>query len=78
MTGYEVWTNHQDNEVELLSHRSGSAKELPKNLLTFRKLTTTAEVGTVERHDTVDNEETVFVGGKVGCEAFQQFGLHLE
>ena len=70
-------TYHQDDEVELFSHLRSFAEEATKNLLALGQLTTTNVIGTVKRHDTVDDEETVFIGGEILCKAFELFGLHL-
>lgn len=75
--GLEEATYHQHNKVELLSHLCSPAKKATKNLLTFGKLTTTDIVGAIKRHDTVDNEKTVFIGGEVLGKAFQLLSLHL-
>lgn len=70
-------TDHQDAKIELLCHLGCTTKELTKNLLTLRKLTTTTVIGSVQRHDTIDDEKTVFVCGEVGSKTLQQLGLHL-
>lgn len=64
-------------KVEFFRHLSGSSKKGTKDLLAFGKLTTAHEVGAIESHDTVNDKETVLVGGEVGGKTFQQFGLHL-
>ena len=71
-------TYQEDNEIEFFSHLCGSPQKLSKYLLAFGKLTTANEVGSVEGHDTVDDEQTVFVSSEVCSKAFQQFELHLE
>lgn len=70
-------TYHQDDEIELLGHLRSSAKKATEDLLTFGKFTTTNIIGTVQRHDTVDNEKTIFIGGEVLCKAFKLLRLHL-
>ena len=70
-------TYHEYNKIELLRHLSSSSEELPKYLLTLGKLTTADVIGTVESHDTVDDEKAVFVGSEVEAETFQLFSLHL-
>ena len=57
---------------------SSFAKESTKNLLTFVKFTAADVVSSEKSHDTVDDQETIFVGGKVLAETFELLNLHLQ
>jgi len=70
-------TYHENNKIEFFRHLGSSAKKSSKGLLTFREFTTAQVVGTIKSHDTVNHEETVFIGREVDGKTFQQFSLHL-
>ena len=54
-----------------------STQELIQLLLPIRQLATSTEIYTKQRHDTVDNQKTVFVRGKRLVESVEELQLVL-
>lgn len=70
-------TYHEHTQIKLLGHGCCTTKKRAKSLLSFRQFTTSNEFCSIQRHDAIDNQETILVGGEVGSESFQQVKLHL-
>jgi hypothetical protein len=62
--------NHQNCKIELLGHLRCPAEERIKNLLAIRKLTTPNIVSSEQSHDTVNNEKSIFICGKILAQSF--------
>lgn len=68
---------HEDNKIKFFRHLCSSTKESIESTLSFGEFTTTDEVTTIKRHDTINNEKTIFIGGEVLGKALKHLLLHL-